>query len=1259
MGFKSSFLIAWRSLSRRKTKNLSAILAVTLGVTLLVGIQITTDTLQNSFLTTLLQSQGEVDLRVSNATTGAYLKAADEAKVSNLVPDALGVMPELSTQIPALVGSQFNPKMQAAGIPLDYSESFGTFYDWKTGKQMNPSALLADNASILLSSKQAEKLGLSKDTSLPTSLTTEFTNLTAKISPPPTVPLSDWMVNSNFTNGNYTLDSSELGLRLEITPTSPFSVVTAFTISAPTLVLSDYSYVNVTATGSTNARIVLGFSTQKGNTITIANLTDVATLTAALFDLRPYAGENMRGDFFCAVVSANGTRAAVSISAITFESLSPVVTYTPEIARIDLKVVGIFDSKRPGIGSQYTGAVFKLEYLQQWMSLQDQNKETDIIKNYLVTFKKDHFTSEIGKDELKSKVANLEKVIPVKLDNQTDKEEKIYQVTSLRLDFFDLAGFIISLLNTILSALGFLITLTGVLLITNVQLMSVEDREFQTGVMRAVGENRRGIFQSMIIENLFQGVIGGILGFLGGLAFGQAVAVYLAGLFGTGELSVQPVISQGVVILSVIIGVVLSIVTGILPAIRASRVKIVEALRGIKVAFEAKSGRNLVGLGILMTIGGVILLLYNGVLNTSYQPFWTTDGWNTLEEWRALLVGTGALSGGLGIILSKFIKRSISFNITAITLYLMPAVLFVEAMGNWITDITGIPIEILIIGMIEIIVGSVLFVAVNLPILMRALRHLLIRVRGAKGVGQISPALISSHVTRSTLTFAIFAIILTLNVIVATLIPTSLGTLTQTQEESRGIDLLISLNGPEAILNGTSFSQQIKNLDTRITDVIGFKTFQPKDFTKFSALSKPFSEGFDASKDILPIGLAEFKSEQIRGNARDPLDQNWRYDFYLGAFPDGVRQSLTSSPTDKELLTLSKQAWNEFFDPEYRMAAYNVTSGFLDAISGKTNISSLNFGNLGSFSEDPLKDVEPLKDENGTVIENPIVFTDSFLLPVGMQVWIPLNTTSIGIPTYQAFTIGGRLDNQRGGGFPLATSMAFGSGDLDISAMLGKLYLPEQWAAQTSYLGEVDGKTANSREPNQYDVFLVKTTLSFNDPELENIAHTIQNFTNTNDQGYRQMAKDNFFFASTEMIYSRVETTLEMTNRITSFLQIYVSFGLAIGAVGMGVISVRNVVERKREIGMMRAIGFPRKQVMLSVLLELVVLGIIGLVIGIVNGLLVSQGFANLQSNPIIIPWEQLGIYLSFIIVIAIGAGSIPAYVASRIPPAEALRYVG
>ncbi|MCW3977166.1 MAG: ABC transporter permease, partial [Candidatus Bathyarchaeota archaeon] len=118
---------------RRKTKNLSAILAITLGVSLLVGIQITTDTLENAFLTSLLQSEGEVDIRVSSANVGGYLKADDQEKIRAMVPDAVGIMPELSTQLPMMVGSQFDPSVRIAGIPSNFSEAFGSFYDWKSG----------------------------------------------------------------------------------------------------------------------------------------------------------------------------------------------------------------------------------------------------------------------------------------------------------------------------------------------------------------------------------------------------------------------------------------------------------------------------------------------------------------------------------------------------------------------------------------------------------------------------------------------------------------------------------------------------------------------------------------------------------------------------------------------------------------------------------------------------------------------------------------------------------------------------------------------------------------------------------------------------------------------------------------------------------------------------------------------------------------------------------------------------------------------
>ena len=1264
MGLKSSFMIAKRSLWRRKTKNLSAILAVTLGVTLLVGIQITTDTLENTFLTSLLQSEGEVDFRITNSTTGGYLTAADAENITALVPDAVGIMPELTMRVPVMLGSQFDDSVKLTGIPTNFPEAFGSFYDWKTEEEMDISSILVSNSSILLSSDQAEKLGLDEETSLPVYLTTEFTNLTATVTPPPVVPLSDWAVESNFTTVEYVLNSSSSSLSIELEesafPGVMPSIVTLYTMNSSRLSLSDYDYINVTATGTNNTKVLLGFSMDDGSSFNVTELADIDTLNTELFDLAPYAGRTLRGDAFLAIMSSDGLPASIEISEIAFGTATPVISYTSEIARVDLQVVGIFDSKRPGIGSQYRGIVFKLEHLQQWMGLQYAQKEIERVTAYSVALKTDHFTSEISEDYLKEKVDIVKANIPENVDPNTGNKQKVYSVSSARLTFFSIAEIVMTLLSTMLTALGLLIMITGVLLITNVQLMNVEDREFQTGVLRAVGENRRGIFQSILIENMFQGILGGIFGLIGGLAFGQAVALYLIGLFGTGQHSVQPVVSQQVVILSVIIGVALGIITGILPALRASRVNIVEALRGIKVSFEEKSGRNLVLLGILAVIAGGLVLLTNGVLDESYQAIWVSEGWDTLDEWRNILVGAGLLFPGLGIVLSRFISRVKALNITATAIWAMPVILFVVAMGEWIPDISGLATDILIIGVMEIVVGSVLLVSVNLPPVMNALRNLLVKIRGLKGVGQIAPALISSHKARSTLTFAIFAVILTLNVTVATLVPTNLSSVIEAEEDSRGIDLIVFLNKPEAHLVNTSYTEELYKLDSHIADVIAFKTYKPgTNYQKYVAVSDPYSPEFKFQTDLLPIGYGEITSEQIRGNASDASDPDWRYDFYLSSFPDGITPPADDSDvTDEQLLEMSKQAWDMFFDPTYTMAAYDVSLSAL--LSEDRELSDIDLTTLGGYGGNELEGVEVLRDENGTIIENPVVFTDSFILPLGLQIWIPMNTSAQGLPVYQVFTVAGRLDAERAGGFPLSSfNIMSQEGDFDYIDMIGKIYLTEYWANQTNFLAEADGKTSMSRAPDQYDYFLIKTDHAMDSPQIEYVAQAIEEFTNTNDEEYRGLAGDNFYVASATVLYSKIEASLEMVNRVVSFLQIYVTFGLAIGAVGMAVISVRNVSERKREIGMMRAIGFPRTQVMLSVLLELVVLGIIGLAIGVANGVLISVGFANMQGATLVIPWNDLGIYLGFITLIALAAGAIPGWFASRIPPAEALRYVG
>ena len=64
MPITTNIKTAYRGLFRRKIKNASAILAIFLGVTLLIGVQITSATLRESFLTSLTLRLGEVDMTV-------------------------------------------------------------------------------------------------------------------------------------------------------------------------------------------------------------------------------------------------------------------------------------------------------------------------------------------------------------------------------------------------------------------------------------------------------------------------------------------------------------------------------------------------------------------------------------------------------------------------------------------------------------------------------------------------------------------------------------------------------------------------------------------------------------------------------------------------------------------------------------------------------------------------------------------------------------------------------------------------------------------------------------------------------------------------------------------------------------------------------------------------------------------------------------------------------------------------------------------
>jgi putative ABC transport system permease protein len=136
---------------------------------------------------------------------------------------------------------------------------------------------------------------------------------------------------------------------------------------------------------------------------------------------------------------------------------------------------------------------------------------------------------------------------------------------------------------------------------------------------------------------------------------------------------------------------------------------------------------------------------------------------------------------------------------------------------------------------------------------------------------------------------------------------------------------------------------------------------------------------------------------------------------------------------------------------------------------------------------------------------------------------------------------------------------------------------------------------------------------------------------------------------------SLLSTSSQTNHVLTVLLGAVAAISLLVGGIGVMNIMLVSVTERTREIGIRKAVGARRSDILVQFLVEAMVLSVLGGILGVAAGLVGSQ-FRIVGVQPLV---QMYSVALAFGVALAVGLffGIYPASRAARLRPIEALRH--
>jgi putative ABC transport system permease protein len=205
---------------------------------------------------------------------------------------------------------------------------------------------------------------------------------------------------------------------------------------------------------------------------------------------------------------------------------------------------------------------------------------------------------DVSSDELK---ARIERVVPPTLRVETAEQNANRSSNEIH----DALSF----LPIFLGVFAAVALIVGAFVIFNTFSITVSQRIREYGLLRTLGASRRQVLASVFVEAALIGLVGAVLGVLGGLLFAKGIESLFNAL-GIGLPTTALVVASRTVIVAVVIGIAVTLIAVLNPALRSTRVPPIAALQNLELTSSRRRSLVTVVIAWLLMLGGLALVLF-------------------------------------------------------------------------------------------------------------------------------------------------------------------------------------------------------------------------------------------------------------------------------------------------------------------------------------------------------------------------------------------------------------------------------------------------------------------------------------------------------------------------------------------------------------------------------------------------------------------------------------------------------------------------